>query len=258
MTHPLDGAQFKIIWAKKHLKELKGHIGRYFEKTPHTFPLQYQGDVVIVNSPRLYDAPHGDIGGHIGDCLCAMMASLDYVMWELVSKYIGRPLVPKHLGGNDAPGFPLYWNKTKWDNFNFAANKGTHYKFPATVVDKITAVQPYNRGYEPLGLLHILVNQDKHRLPLLVEGHVKTEDFSISHGGQAATIRESTATSVAINTPPPMMPSGRQPQVEVKAEVLAKFVAFGDPLMPRKAVEITLAEILKCVEGVVNDFKVFF
>jgi hypothetical protein len=256
--HPTDGATFKIVWAHHHLDELKRHIGLYFDNTPYAVPSYRKGNLVIVHTPKLYAPPHLDIGGIIGDCLCAMMASLDYIMWELVSKYIGRPLVPPHLGGRDAPSFPLYKTLALWQKADFATNRAPHFKFPAAVVDEITAVQPYNAGYEPLWLLYVLVNQDKHRLPLLCEAQVKTGDLSVSFGGQVATVVHSAAQSMAVQAPPGPLPIGGQHQMEVKANVLAKFIAFDDPTMPREPVEVTLENILRCVERILGRFEPFF
>lgn len=253
-----DGATFKIIWAHHHLDELKRHIGLYFDNTPYAFPAYRQGNLVVVHTPKLYAPPHLDIGGIIGDCLCAMMASLDYVMWELVSKYIGRALVPPHLGGNDAPSFPLYRDRAKWLKADFPTNRAAHYKFPASVIGEITAVQPYNAGYEPLWLLYILVNQDKHRLPLLMEAHVVAGDLRVTFGGQVATVVNSTAMSMAVQAPIPTPPFGSQPKMNVDADILAKFVAFDDATMPREPVEVTLENILRCVESVVGRLEQFF
>ncbi len=257
MADPLAGAWFKVIWAHQHVDELKRHIALYFDHTPYTTPIQRHGDIAIVQAPRLYSRPHLDIQGIIGDCLGAARSSLDYIIWELASRYANRPLIPSSLGGKDDLTFPLYTDPVKWAKYDFASNRAPHFKLPASVIAAIESVQPHKVGYEPLGLLHILVNQDKHRLPLLVEGHIKHGPIGLSLGNHVATVAQSTAMSVAFHAPLDVLPVERSHEMKVDANIESKFVAFGDPTMPWEPVEVTLENIVRCAEKVVGRFTEF-
>lgn len=163
MSKTLDGARLKLARAEEHLDTLKAEIRSYLETRPYECDTRTEGAVITAPRPTVIDPPPR-LGTIVGDCVYNLMASLDYVIWELANRYAGRALVPPP-DGTDKPSFPLFADETR-----FAKNTchfRRRYKIPEAAVDVIKQVQPFNAGYEPLFLLYQLVNQDKHRMPLL-------------------------------------------------------------------------------------------
>jgi hypothetical protein len=179
MPHPLDGARLKIVRAQEHLDSLKIAIWEYEKTNPYA--------VTINNNPKQIGGK-ADITKHpdprfstiIGDCLHNLSSALDYVMWEIASTFAGRPLSAPPLG-DDKPYFPLWDSTTSFTNYSARLNdpRKWNYKIPHPVVSAFEAVQPYHAGYERLGLFKILVNVDKHRLPLIAQGEINTFQLSV-------------------------------------------------------------------------------
>jgi hypothetical protein len=260
-TNPLGGAHLKIIRAHEHLDSLKHHVRLYLDTKPYAFPTQQNLNLVHVGKPVTTVPPHLDIGLIIGDCLGAMMASLDYVAWELASKYAGRVLIPPPSATNDKPSFPLFADPALYVRRNWAGGMRARYKVPAHVLDEVELVQPYHAGYEPLALLYLLVNQDKHRLPVLTIGHVDSGSITLWYGRTAEDIAPAEsdidASRIAFKTSTPISFALPDREVQVNPEV-TMFVAFDNPTMPREPVEVTLENILKCAQIVLGRFQRFF
>ncbi|MBI3791214.1 MAG: hypothetical protein HY275_10095 [Gemmatimonadetes bacterium] len=245
----LAGSLFKVIWADEHLELVKRYSRAYIATNPYYFPTEQQGDMTLVSKAEIMRSPDSRLWGSIGDCVTNLMAALDYISWELAVRHAGRPVVPPPRG-TDKPSFPLYSDPLKYDAA--IPQRLKRYNIPDVASDLIKSVQPYNAGYEPLALLYVLVNQDKHRLPLVTKGQVDSGDIRIIHGGAYLTA-QSAATSVAFQTPSPSDLARAGRDVKVDAQVTT-FVAFQDPTMPREPVEIILGRIRDCVDRVVNAF----
>jgi hypothetical protein len=111
-----------------------------------------------------------------------------------------------------------------------------NYKIPDPVIAELRAVQPYNTGYESLGLLNALINIDKHRLPILTLA-----------GISGFTIRIPRSTDM----PPNLMPETKRSDVNTQATIT---VTWEDITMPREPVHRTLTNIFETVADVVPKF----
>jgi hypothetical protein len=252
-TEHLICAQIKIIWARKHLDEIKEGIRSYLKTEPYFFPSYSRDDLVVIEKPRANIPPGLDIEGNIGDFLGAMLASLDYIIWDLCENTAGRKLVPPP-DGNDRPSFPLYINPERFKSY---APGMARYQIPAAIMNEIEEVQPYHAGYEPLAYLWRLGNQDKHRLPVLTFLNIKASDLRPTYDGQAIAVTESSATSVAFKAPTPRAGAYNPRKVNVEADVTT-VVAFDELSMPREPVEVTLTNIYDSVVNVFARFLAVF
>ena len=253
MAKPSDDARLKIVWAQKHLDIVKLEVKRYIHSGAYrvTTNLKGKGREYV---PIVKTQPSTDISLAIGDCVCSAMASLDYIVWGLAGLYAGRPLVPPPVG-HDAPSFPLFVDPVKFKK----TERPGGFKIPAAVLSIIEQVQPYNAGYEPLGCLYLLVNQDKHRLPLLTVGCVAATTIDIDYGGGHFTTSIGFGSNAAKTHPDsPFTPATQPEPVNVQVEV-AGFVAFDDPAMPRESVVVTLQKIVTTIrDSVIPKFDPVF
>jgi hypothetical protein len=199
---------------------------------------------------NLAELPPPRLGLLVGDCLVNLMASLDYVIWELAKKYAARSLSPPPIG-RDNPTFPLFFDRVR---FNKCAEKLAKYNFPPGVVAEIASVQPFNSqnvatlGYEPLWLLFRMVNKDKHRLPLLVEAQI-AEHTLLALGYTAAA----GSGSLTIGTRTEPRESEGTPAVAAEAH-LVSYISFDDPQIPSGPIEQMLGETVKCVATIIPRF----
>jgi len=180
MTHPLDGARLKVVRAQEHLNSLELAIGEDEKTNPYA--------VTVDNNPHEIGGKadvtkHADIrlSAIIGDCLNNLNSALDYVMWKIAGTFAARVLTaPPH--GNDRPYFPLWDAPKSFSNYVERLNDpdGWNYKIPHSVITVFENVQPYQTRYDRLGLFKTLVNIDKHRLPLIAQGEIKTFEIEVS------------------------------------------------------------------------------
>src|SRR5215472_2658850 len=91
MSHKLDGAVIKLKRARDHLQELKELLAKKIEAVSQTLTLSDDGQIVTAKLGKVFHADP-ELSAIIGDCLTNLRASLDYIAWELASKYAGRPL----------------------------------------------------------------------------------------------------------------------------------------------------------------------
>lgn len=178
--HPLDSANLKVKWAKKHIHSLNISISRTTSNP--NFALHRKGRLNIPNSIEGVRVENPDIVALniepairknwsflIGDILSNLRASLDHIAWALAMqkcKEDGSSLkeskekmvkFPIKLIAADTPyreGVGLLQSDVKF--------------FPERAWDTIDYFQPYNRRYRPktefLGVVNQLVNIDKHRI----------------------------------------------------------------------------------------------
>src|SRR6202008_4862235 len=93
MADPLAGARLKIIRAEQHLRSLHDEIGAYLQTDPYKFPVEFDDDAGIMEPAVITHDPPLELGCIVGDCLGNLRASLDYIAWQLASKYSATPLV---------------------------------------------------------------------------------------------------------------------------------------------------------------------
>jgi hypothetical protein len=245
--HPLDGARLKVAWARDQLGALKQQIRAYLDTEPYGVqPNAYpngDGLVIMRNPPPL------PISAQAGVCVGSLMAALDYVIWELAGRYVGRPMVhPPH--GTDKPSFPLFFEPGR-----YRANVGrlSRYKIPAEAMSVIESAQPYNAGHESLGWLYNLANGDKHRLPLLTIAHAR-KPITITKRRTPLPISDGDRVTIAFFRPEDFVePSSAE--VDHQAAI---FIALKESGVPPQPVDKTIAQILETVASLIPRFDAFF
>jgi hypothetical protein len=239
MLHPLDGAKLKVIWAQEHFDTLSQEILRYLDVYPHVVGLK-KGDDSQWRASASVRRPDDRLSAIIGDCLHSLACALDYVMWEVAGTYSGRVLVAAPPW-RDKPYFPLWDEPGDFQKYIRRLNdpNAWNYKIPNPVIAEFEQVQPYHTRYARLGLFRILVNIDKHRLPLVTKGELSGGRFSID------------------------FPSDINPQLaitEAEAKVQAQttvHVTWQDSAMPREPVQRTIEDFVKLVANIIPRFERF-
>lgn len=245
MGNPLVGASLKVVRAQQHLDAIKDFIARYCGSDPHTISVQ-KNDGVIETSFGIQD-PDAFLSTIIGDCLTNCRASLDYTIWQLAEKFFSRTLFGPPAG-KDRVHFPICD-----DPKNFETRKkdaSTNYQISADAIKVVYDLQPHGGGYQPLWLLHLLVNIDKHRLPIVTFGQMGAAEFSIDLGQPKIS-----ATFPANPHKAALTPTDVNMYVQGQAAV---YVAWGYEFMPDGPVERALEDIVKTVANGIQRFEGFF
>lgn len=238
--HPLDGSRLKVVRAQKHLDDLGFSIRQYLDTNPYN--LVVDDKTGSFDMLRVTMSPPLALSAIAGDCVGNLRAALDYIAWELAARYASRPLII----GKDRPYFPLYDAVGGCSKDIDVLSKV--YSIPAAPLGEIAMAQPCNARYKPLSYLHLLVNQDKHRLPLLTIGVIRSADIGNARG---------RIWFVGTDLPAFTVEGLGDPQVDMNVQATG-FVAFEDVAMPREPVTLTLANILECVADIVPRFEPFF
>jgi hypothetical protein len=248
MTHPLEGAHLKVVWAEKHLGALKKEIGRYLKSRPYKIAVEKNGNVATAQFVIKTELPL-HLSCILGDCLCNLRASLDYVAWQLAVRHYGHPLV---AGQHTDVSFPLSKKMATTLNANSRANL-TKYGIPTAAINLIESVQPGNAGYEPLGWLNTLVNIDKHCLPLLTVAHLIGRGLKVTYGGTVVEASCGSGVSWTFNASGPGIPEPKAGKMKMDGQATV-FVALKDILMPLEPVDRKLEKIVKCVADIIPRF----
>jgi hypothetical protein len=259
MNHALDGARIKIDRAKEHLDSLKGEIQRYIDCKPFEVPLEVKGDMTRTCRPLVLRLePPLRLSTIIGDCVTNLRASLDYIAWELATKYAATPL---KSGQQKRVQFPITLTQ---QDFSKVSGTADHLRnvcnIPAAALTLIESVQPYHAGYELLKHLNDLANEDKHRLPVLTACHPETLSILVD-GKKISSAFPAVSHTLGVN---PVAHSGqwavapekRRP-VKVEGHVTV-WVPLKNPAMPQGDVDGVLEDMLNCVASIVPQFDVFF
>ncbi|HWE85810.1 MAG TPA: hypothetical protein VG267_12760 [Terracidiphilus sp.] len=249
MPNQLDGARLKVIRAQEHIDSLKDEIAVYLNARPWVIGTQ-QYDDAAVPAPIITVPPPLRLSTIVGDCVTNIRAALDYIVWELAQRYFSPAF--NQTSGNDrritsfpiagAPGEPGYV-----DRLDRLTKRG----IPTSAIDEIKVVQPHNRGYESLLLLHKLVNTDKHRMPILTLAYVPFFAFSVDGAGRVQPIAHWGPDRKTIPTPAEL----EAMHMEHRASVT---VTFQDKTMPREPVDRTLEDIIKTIADIIPRFEQFF
>lgn len=270
MAHPLDGARLKVVRAQEHLEALKDEIGRYLDSHPHEFPVKYKSNEVHAEAAVIKTEPPLRLSNILGDCVSNLRSALDYVAWQLVTRHCPAPLTKRQA---KRIYFPISTSKNKADLLGSQsyANLALH-GVPAPALDLIGSVQPYHAGYGALETLSLLVNEDKHRLPLLTVAFAHTASMQILVDGEfvfglaGCMIRRGLAgekivgglagIGTTLPAPDPALPSQSPRDVKVEGQVTV-FVALQDPTMPREPVDRTIGDVVECVANIIPRFDPF-
>lgn len=250
MSRPLDGARLKVVRAQEHLDALKAEIRRYADTHPYEI-VPEQREQIWQFEVRITTPPPLALSVIIGDCMANLRTALDYIVWQLALRYAARKLVI----GKDRPYFPVYDDPVRCgDKLNGLARR---YSIPPNAVSEIKAVQPYHPGYELLRLLHAAVNQNEHRLLLLTTGSVLDGELEIWPEGYPSPFRVRGRVAAFLETSVPT--TGDAEPVLIHRDVTVKgqatiYVSLTDFVPPLDPVEVVLAQMIRCVSGIIPRF----
>lgn len=165
MRASIAGVNAKINRAKKHIKELRSLI----EEFQHLHSNKIQFHYNIETGQHFADV---DIPEHppvtwaviVGDVVHNLRSAFDHLAWQL--EILAGRVPDSHTR------FPIYWEKTKFDN---AVKGGMVKRFPRRAWTVIEGLQPYtlrkHAASNSLYVLHHLNIRDKHQLPNLLFAH---------------------------------------------------------------------------------------
>ena len=214
---------------------------------------------IFVQRIRLTPKASPEISAIAGDFFGNVRSALDYLVTQLV--IANHPSVPSK--GN---AFPIAESAVDYAEFAPRRLKGVSPQAAAL----IEALQPYNRGDNPLGILNRLVNIDKHRsLNVVTVVADNTEVVSVDGGFRLflgdEELRDGTVFG-GIGMPFHMAAKlsnfeARLPNMKMHGKC-SLFVAFDDPSaeeLEHFRVDSTLEGIFKFVrDTVIPAFEPFF
>lgn len=229
MNHALDGSRLKVQRAREHLEALKCEIGKYLASTPYKFVTSTESGVVTARletiDPPLY------LSAIVGDCVNNLSAALDYIAWQLAIRYWNKAPV----AGKDK----IYF---------FRPNSLDKNGMDSSVLDFTKKFQPEQNNY--LRVLKEIVNEDKHRLPLLM--FADADEFGISFLDTAQNVATDVVAS-ACHSVSAYVGEG----VDVIDGHANVFVILENQGLSCGAIEQTLDTIVKSVSDVVKEFERF-
>jgi hypothetical protein len=159
MTRQPDftGVRIKVERAKHHFRDLERRIERFREANPYE-PIRYDepdtGDLVY--KAKIPNQPPPYWSAIVGDCVHNLRSSLDLLVCEMV-RAEGEPV-------RERTGFPIYRSIDSFTNALKSRDFGKVEGAPQAAVDLIMKAEPYVGADNPLGQLHQLDIEDKHKL----------------------------------------------------------------------------------------------
>ena len=254
---PLDGARLKVVWADKHLDSLKSEVATFLNT--HPYRLVADDDMQYWRVYPRADSVPDPIKLIAGDCIACLRAALDYIAWALAVRWAGRPLAPPPAG-DDKPYFPLFNSRGAFHSVVVKDKRGLAKRFsiPAPTLSELDSAQPYPGRNQALWYLYLLVNHDKHRLPVLGVTVVSGADVFVCVHGRWTQLASGMTDDPRLSLPVgytagnPLM--SNDVQMHIKA---TGFVSFDDVAVPREPIDVTLGDIIKTVKDLIPKFVPF-
>jgi hypothetical protein len=254
---PLDGARLKIVRAQEHLKSFNEIARRYIDTQPYAVVSKIEGDCISIEGVITAEPPPS-LACIVGDFVTNLRASLDYIAWELV-QFAGNTLTESE---QKRVTFPIILTQARFTDPKSAAMYlgGNTCGIPASTLSIIESVQPYQTGYEVMGVLDLLVRIDKHRTLLLCALLMHhTGGYSVYRGNELMwTVRGRGLRSGEYNLRamgPSFLPATNyRMEMDEQPTVL---ITFKDFPVPETRVGV-LDEILNCVERIIPQFDHIF
>lgn len=276
----LVGVRAKIERANQHIKDIETVMRAFRDKNPYGFRIENDpktGDEIhLVEIRRETPTPLSLI---TGDALHNLRSALDHLAWQAHEADGGKPDKKTEFPVCDAP--------SKYKPRDLAKKQ----KFSPRLIKLFESVQPYQAGYEMLGVLHELNNFDKHRLLIVtafaLSGVMPTWTTldpvapykrlffssiqSVSAKACITGVMGDNTQDFLIHAPVGLQPDGTLSILQDGAEVgrilapvlakdyahlnLAFEVAFGEPAVVKgKPVIPLLAQLSQFVDSIVNLF----
>jgi hypothetical protein len=149
----LIGVRAKIERSNQHIKDLETAMRAFRDQNPYGFRIESDpqtGDEIHRVEIRR-DTPIS-LPLVTGDALHNLRSALDHLAWQAHEADGGKPDRQTH--------FPIRDSAAEYKTADLAKKQ----KFSPRLIKLFESVQPYQSGYDMLGILHELNNFDKHRL----------------------------------------------------------------------------------------------
>lgn len=255
--HPLDGARMKLDRARAHLGALRSELGRHLERYPARIetssPAKSSGLQALPLVEPDAELPPLLLSCVIGDCVTNARAALDYVIWELASRFFTPPIDLAGFDDRRILSFPIE-GTFRGNGFNERLRQLAHRGIHGTAIDTIKASQSEDGAADALRWLHELVNTDKHRMPLLTITDIESIEVTLSrpvlHQDAAPATMRLPGTIVGRRIP-------IHSDVQMRSETTF-CVTFKDASVPRAPIENILTPIIESVATIVPRFEPFF
>lgn len=156
----------KVAQAGAHAASLRARIGLWISAQPVTVKADLRDDRLGATWTSSVPAapPTMEWSLCVGDCVHQLRSALDACVWEFATQDGRVPPRPNRVQ------FPIVVEEEQWA----AAARDQLQTVPDVIVERIRAVQPFNRAPEErqtdgLRILQSLSNQDKHRSNIRAE-----------------------------------------------------------------------------------------
>jgi hypothetical protein len=127
-------------------------------------------------------------------------------------------------------------------------------RIPASVISLIEGVQPYHVGKESLGLIKALVDEQKHRLPVLTIAFATTAEMPVAEDDYVVIGRNlSGGVRFELGADGLLYPD----HADVGGDV-AVFLALKDAAVPATPVDVVLEQMAECVAEIIPIFEPLF
>lgn len=204
--YPLEGVRLKLARAYKHLEELRGELGAFYESPP--FRTILKRDKSGLNYALIGYLTHWlpeMVPTIIGDCLQNMRVALDHLAWALAES-----------AGEEPPhntSFPIYLNSDAFHERN-KAGKATGRSglrrieaIPAEARAIIEELQPYHDNdpsVHPLWVLNEYSRIDRHRtlsVMYAVSDYTNFDVGTLDSSGNFVPLPDDMVTNLGLTGP---------------------------------------------------------
>jgi hypothetical protein len=255
----MESTDAKIGRAREHLDVLDREIADFIRGTNRHFEIKVAEDRSAAWIVSWVEDPYPPIRLSllIGDCLSNMRSALDNLICGLV-----RTQKP----GSSCSGraFPICADEQTYQRQRASVLKGVH-EAAKRVIDSL---QPFTRPagsvqIDPLNMLNVLCNRDKHRAANLTSGFSKNTRLDIHDPGAGGIYHVSVPKlhkgdgPDIIMMPVPSGPVGQSIRVDTKGTAVLAFNDDG-PWEERPVSEVLHACMNYVEDGVIRKLKPFF
>jgi hypothetical protein len=255
MSHPLDGARRKIERATDHVTTLGREIRAFLNETPSKHQIVFHIDTLEI-LPGLAAQPPTRLSLIAGDVLTNTRAALDYVLWELASRYFAPAVDLGNSGDRGILTFPVLLAGTKAQrSYEKRLKALTARGLPTKSIELMRAAQADVQPTESLRHLTRLVNTDKHQSLLITVGFIEAFGLSLE---SATSRREVTGRlhrgGIVLNTTEEMRRGLGDGSIALQTAAGVS-VQWRDTALPGGPIDVTLAEIVAFVADLIIRFE---
>jgi len=268
VNHPLADFRLKLNRANAHLHALQREVDAWFEQHPYGVTGKYDAGPPekYVLYLRFFEELPREWGLLIGDFVHNARSALDYLAWQLVQANHGTP--------TRRTQFPIVLSPFDWPDRNGAPRLTGASDRHIAMVERL---QPYHRvdsafGYsfarltfqEPLAVLSVLSNEDKHRVLVASVAALRSIGWDVIGSRDVAPIGDlgTPYFGALIDGSPlieiPVTATGENPEVEVEFKERARISIPYRVEVDKGIVYTTLIDLLESLEGIAAELRRIF